>query len=74
MTQIEWQQLEATVAGMTDAEKQRLVALASASTDKKKGPSKDSIIGLFADESELIEQIIQETYRSRESSPFRTGE
>ncbi len=74
MTQLQWQQLEATVAGMSDAEKQRLVALVSTNAIDKPRPSNDSIIGLFADESELIEQIIQETYRLRATSPFRTGE
>lgn len=73
MTQLEWQQLEATVAKMTDDEKQRLVSLVSKSASTSQ-PSPDSIIGAFAHESELIEQIIQDTYRLRETQPFRTGE
>lgn len=74
MTHLEWQQLEATVAGMTDDERQRLATLIVAIEPVKTPTSKDSIIGLFADEPDLIEQIIQDTYRLRETQPFRTGE
>jgi hypothetical protein len=71
MTQIEWQQLEATVEKMTAAEKRRLADLLE---KRASGPAKQSIIGLFADEPELIEEIVQGIYEARESRPFRTGE
>ena len=73
MTQLEWQQLEATVAGMTAEEKQRLLSLVS-ERESTSRPSPESIIGAFADDANLIEQIIQDTYRLRETQSFRTGE
>jgi hypothetical protein len=73
MTRHQWQQLEATVAKMTDDEKLRLMSLVSKG-DSTPQPSPESIIGAFADDAELIEQIIQDTYRLRETQPFRTGE
>jgi hypothetical protein len=73
MTQIQWQQLEATVAEMTEAEKQRLADLLKPSNGTSPTRS-DPTIGLFADDPELIEQIIQDTYIARETHPFRTGE
>lgn len=73
MTQIQWEQLEAAVAVMTEEEKQRLAGLLSPAAPPPTSPRK-SIIGLFADEPELIEQIIQDVYIARETHPFRTGE
>ena len=73
MTQIQWQQLEATVAEMTEAEKQRVADLLKPSNVASPTQS-DPTIGLFADDPELIEQIIQDTYIARETHPFRTGE
>jgi hypothetical protein len=73
MTQLQWQQLEATVAGMSDAEKQRLMSLVSSSNPTSK-TCPEAIIGAFAHEAELIEEIIQDAYRLRESQPFRTVE
>jgi hypothetical protein len=75
MTQIQWQQLEATVAQMTDAEKQRLTGLLAKSkrapANEKEKP--DPVIGLFADEPELMEKVIELVYRDRETAPLRTG-
>ena len=72
MTQIEWQQLEATVAQMTDAEKQRLVKLLEVAPAQPEAPHNPSL-GLFADEPELMEKVIELIYRDRETVPFRTG-
>lgn len=74
MTQFEWQQLEAAVAGMTDDEKQRLATLLAAPQESVTPIRPDSIIGLFADDPDLIEQIVQNAYVLRETQPFRTGE
>lgn len=71
MTQIEWQQLEATVARMTDAEKQRLAALIEEPTSRKIR-SKNPSLGLFADAPELIDEIMRGVYDARENSPLRT--
>ena len=73
MTQNQWQQLEATVAEMTEAEKQRLADLLKPSNGASPTRS-DPTIGLFADDPDLIEQIIQDTYIARETHSFRTGE
>ena len=54
MTQIEWQHLEATVAGMTDEEKQKLADLLTpVSSDESPSPSNPSL-GLFADDPQVI--------------------
>ncbi len=74
MTQIQWEQLEATVAEMTELEKQRLESLLHRSDLAPAKTGRDPIIGLFADEPELIEFVIQQTYLARETHPFRTGE
>lgn len=73
MTQIQWQQLEATVALTSESERRRLAALLGR-TDKPKSQSRpDPIIGLFADEPELIERIVKEAYADRESRVWRLG-
>lgn len=74
MTQIEWQQLEATVQQMCDAEKQRLAKLLESpgSVESKEIP--DPVIGLFADEPDVMEQVIKLVYREREATPFRSGQ
>ena len=76
MTQIQWQQLEATVAQMTDAEKQRLTGLLEKSviSSKIENEKHDPVIGLFADEPELMEKVIELVYRDRETAPLRTGQ
>lgn len=76
MTQTQWQQLEATVAQMTDAERQRLTSLLekSAISSKSEMEKPDPVIGLFADQPELMEKVIELVYRDRETAPFRTGQ
>mgnify|MGYP000261085384 CR=1 FL=1 len=76
MTQIEWQQLEATVQQMSAAEKQRLAGLLahSETPTAHKNSDRDPVIGLFADEPELMEQVIELIYRDRETTPFRVTE
>jgi hypothetical protein len=74
MTQLEWQQLEAAVAKMTDAEKQRLATLLMQPEKEQATGGRDPIIGSFADESDLIEFVIEQTNLARETHPFRTGE
>jgi len=73
MTQIEWQQLEATVQQMTDAEKQRLAKLLEAPNAISELPHNPSL-GLFADEPELIDEIMAGVYRDRETYRLRTGD
>ena len=70
MTQLEWQQLEATVQHMTDAEKQRLAKLldaAPAEPERSGNPS----LGLFADEPELIDEIMAGIRRDRGYDSFK---
>jgi hypothetical protein len=74
MTQIEWQQLEAAIAHMTDAEKKRLATLLVPPGEPKAEPKPDPILGLFADEPELIQFIIDQTYLARETHPLRLGD
>ena len=72
MTQIQWEQLEAIVARMTDAEKEKLAGLLT--VVKTPSPLSNPILGLFADEPELIDEIMEGVYVARETHPFRTGE
>ena len=73
MTQIEWQQLEATVRQMTEAEKQRLAGLLAAPTPPSEAPQNPSL-GLFADEPELIDEIMAGVYHDRQNYRLRTGD
>jgi hypothetical protein len=73
MTRIQWQQLEATVAQMTDAEKQRLAKLLEGAPVESEAPHNPSL-GLFADEPELIDEIMAGVYRDRENYCLRTGD
>lgn len=73
MTQIQWQQLEATVSQMTDAEKQRLAKLLEAPPADHEAPHNPSL-GLFADEPELIDELMAGVYHDRENYRLRTGE
>jgi hypothetical protein len=74
MTQLEWQQLEATVAGMTDAERQRLAMLLESNRQAASASADNPSLGLFADEPELIDEIMKGVYEARETYPLRTGE
>jgi hypothetical protein len=40
-------------------------------TPSEKPASPDSVIGLFSDVPELMDEIVEEAYRNRESRPFR---
>ena len=73
MTQIEWQQLEATVQHMTAAEKQRLAKLLNAPAASHETTHNPSL-GLFADEPELIDEILAGVYHDRENYRLRTGD
>ena len=68
MTQLEWEQLEATVAGMTPAERERLKAILEASSARD---SEKPILGLFADESELVDEVVTQAHVARETHPLR---
>jgi hypothetical protein len=72
MTQIQWQQLEATFAGMTEAEKQRLAGLLTPAAANALPSSSNPSLGLFADEPELIDEIMEGVYLARETHPLRT--
>lgn len=73
MTQIQWQQLEATVAEMSDVDKQRLATLLKAPIANAPQSTPDPSIGLFADEPELIDEIMDFVYASREARQVRLG-
>ncbi len=73
MTQLQWQQLEATVAGMTDEEKRRLTTLLTAPNASIPPSSTNPSLGLFADEPELVDEIMDFVYASREARQVRLG-
>ena len=75
MTQLQWQQLQAVIAGMNEAERERLAGMLShtLTTSDSLHPENPSL-GLFADEPELIDEIMEGVYRAREQHPFRAGE
>lgn len=71
MTDLEWRKLEKALAHMTPAEKRRLLALVSSSLSAEAAPAKDPLLGLMADEAELIDEIIESAYAARERHPLR---
>lgn len=73
MTQIQWQQLEATVAEMTDDEKRRLAAMLADAASCQSSSSDNPSLGLFADDPDLLDEIMDGVYIARENHPFRTG-
>jgi hypothetical protein len=72
MTQREWQQLEETVLGLTGAEKERLRALLnrSAHTEQR---APDRLLGLMADEPDLVDSVVESAMIARERDPLRIG-
>ena len=71
MTQLEWQKLEETLAHMTPDEKVRLVALVNSSLSGETTPTKDPLLGLMADEPELVDDVVQAAYAARENHALR---
>lgn len=71
MMKLEWEKLEATVAQMTAGEKARLLALVNASPTGESTPTKDRLLGLMADEPELVDDVVHAAYSAREHHPLR---
>jgi len=71
MTNSEWQRLEESLAHMTPEEKVRLLALVNLSLAKMATPTKDPLLGLVADEPDLIDEVVQGAYVARERHPLR---
>ena len=71
MMKLEWKKLEATVAQMTPEEKARLLALVNASPTGEPTPTKDRLLGLMADEPELVDDVVHAAYSAREHHPLR---
>jgi hypothetical protein len=70
MTQFQWQQLEATIAGMTADERARVAALLDRTSSAELHDGGLSL-GLFADQPELIDDIMKSVYHARENHPLR---
>ena len=69
MTELEWQKLEETLSRLSPAEKVRLLALVNTSLS---GPAtKDPLLGLMADEPELVDEVVDGAYAAREQHPLR---
>ena len=71
MTGLEWDKLEEILAYMTPKEKDRLLALVNASITSEANSGKDPLLGLMAEESKLIDDVIQAAYSARERHPLR---
>jgi hypothetical protein len=59
---------------MTLEEKQRLARLLESKRSTATTSADNPSLGLFADEPELIDEIMKGVYEARESYPLRTGE
>jgi hypothetical protein len=70
MTQIEWQQLERTVLNLSAAEKQQLRVLLDQSLAEQTNAA-DPLLGLMADDADLIDQVVEGAYMARERDPLR---
>ena len=68
MTQLQWQQIEIAVASMTEAERERLALLIGKAPASS--PPVESL-GLFADEPELLDEVMEGVYAAREKHPLR---
>jgi hypothetical protein len=73
MTQLEWRQLEETVLGLSAAEKERLRALLSRSVDTGHTAT-DPLLGLMADEPELVDSVVESAMLARERDPLRISD
>jgi hypothetical protein len=71
MTDLEWKMLEETLAHMTPDEKARLLALVKSSLSEKPASTKDPLLGLMADEPELVDEVVEAAYAARERHPLR---
>ncbi|MBX9790015.1 MAG: hypothetical protein K2Y37_13940 [Pirellulales bacterium] len=71
MTDLEWKKLEETLAHMTPEDKVRLLALVNSSLSRQATAAKDPLLGLMADEPELIDQVVEAAYAARERHPLR---
>lgn len=73
MTQTEWQQLEETVHRLSPAEKARLKALLDQSLDSQR-KTEDPLLGLMADEPELVDSVLESAMLARERDPLRISD
>jgi hypothetical protein len=71
MTDLEWKKLEETLAHMSPEEKVRLLALVNSSLSGQPTAAKDPLLGLMADEPELVDQVVEAAYAARERHPLR---
>jgi len=71
MTQTQWRQLEAALASMTHQEKQRLWELVSTSLGAEALPTRSELWGLFADEADALDGVMESVYEARQSRPLR---
>jgi len=71
MTDLEWKKLEETLAHMSPEEKVRLLELVNSSLSERPASAKDPLLGLMADEPELVDQVVVTAYAARESHPLR---
>lgn len=58
---------------MSDAEKHRLAELLESDRKSDEPTETPGIIGLFADEPELMEKVVELIYHDRATVPLRTG-
>jgi hypothetical protein len=56
---------------MTPEEKVRLLTLVNSSLSGEITPTKDPLLGLMADEQELVDDLVQAAYAAREHHPLR---
>jgi hypothetical protein len=70
MTQIEWQQLERTVLTLSPAERERLRLFLVRSLAGE-ATTADPLLGLMASDAELVDQVVEAAFMSRERDPLR---
>jgi hypothetical protein len=72
MTQLEWQQLEQTVQNLSAAEKDRLRLLLNRSLAGESSVA-DPLLGLMADEPDLVDRVLEAALMARERDPLRAA-
>jgi hypothetical protein len=71
MTQIQWHYLESMIGSMTPDDKSRLVTMLTAPVPADTKLADDPWIGSMADESDLLDEVMEGVYRARETHPLR---
>jgi hypothetical protein len=73
MNPLDWQSLESTVAGMSPLEKSRLAEMIELSAQPSVPQQGDPLLGLMAEDSLLLDCVMDDVYATRQDAPLRSA-